>query len=188
MKLIVGLGNHGEDYKNTRHNIGYIILDKVAEDLEIEINKKKFAGLYGEKKINEEKVILLKPQKYMNLSGEVIKKYVDYFKIEPENILVINDDLDINVGNYKIKASGGSAGHKGLKNIEQNINTKEYGRLKIGISNNKVIDSRSYVLGLFSPEEKTRLKEVIAKSKDIIKDFIIFDISKIMNDYNKKNK
>ena len=122
MKLIVGLGNPGLEYNNTRHNVGFMAIDKLSEYLSIEINKNKFDGLYGEGIINNEKIILLKPQKYMNLSGEVIKKYIDFYKIDIQDLLIINDDLDLPVGKIKIKYKGSCGGHNGLRNIEQNLN------------------------------------------------------------------
>jgi len=133
MKLIVGLGNPGKEYENTRHNTGFMAIDEYAKINNIDFNKNKFDGLYTDILVNNEKVILLKPQKYMNLSGEVIYKYMDYFKIKKEDILIIYDDMDLDVGTFKIRFKGGSAGHNGLKNIESNISSNEYKRIKIGI-------------------------------------------------------
>ena len=110
--------------------------------------------------INGEKIIVLKPQKYINLSGEVIRKYIDFYKIPIENILVINDDMDLEVGAFKLRLSGGSAGHNGLKNIESHLNTKEYKRIKVGISKNNMFDKKDYVLGKISKDEEEKLKEI----------------------------
>lgn len=107
MYLVVGLGNPEEDYSNTRHNMGFDTINKIAKEYEIEINKKKFKGLYGNGIIEEEKVILLKPQTYMNLSGESIKEIVDFYKIENEKIIVIYDDMDIDIGTIKLRKKGG---------------------------------------------------------------------------------
>ena len=134
MKLIVGLGNKGKEYDNTRHNIGFMALDRILEEYNLVLNKEKFNGLYIDTVINGEKIIFLKPLKYMNLSGEVIKKYIDFFKIEISDILIISDDMDLDIGRYKLRYKGSSGGHNGLKNIEQNIGTNVYKRLKIGIS------------------------------------------------------
>ena len=123
MKLIVGLGNPGKEYENTRHNIGFIFIDNYAKSKNIDINTEKFNGLYTKTTINNEQVILLKPLSYMNLSGEVVKKYVDYFKININDILVINDDLDMDLGRIRLRLSGSSGGHNGLKNIALNLNT-----------------------------------------------------------------
>ena len=130
MKLIIGLGNPGNEYENTRHNIGFRAIDEIAKSMNTTINQKKFDGLYTKLFINGQNIILLKPQKYMNLSGEVIKKYVDFFKIDMCDILVISDDLDMKVGLFKLKYKGSSGGHNGLKDIELNLNTQNYKRLK----------------------------------------------------------
>ena len=154
MKLIVGLGNPGKKYEKTRHNIGFMMLDKYVDKKNI-MDKwsLKFNGLYIQTEINKNKVIFLKPQSFMNLSGGVVKKYVDYFKINIEDILIISDDLDLNIGNFKLKDKGSSGGHNGLKDIENNLGTNEYKRLKIGISNNKNIDTKDYVLGKINSDE-----------------------------------
>lgn len=184
MKLIVGLGNPGKEYQNTRHNIGFASIDYLAEQLGVLVNNKKMNGLYTQTIIEGEKVILLKPQKYINLSGEVIKAYINYYKLEVDDVLIISDDLDMQVGAYKLKSRGSSGGHNGLKNIELNLNTDEYQRLKIGISNNKDIDTKNYVLGLFNNSEEKIVKDVINKTKLISMDFIKMDFASLMNKYN----
>ena len=186
MKLIVGLGNPGDEYKNTRHNIGWIFIDALANDLGITIEKKKFNGLYAETNINGEKVILLKPLSYMNLSGEVVSKYLSYFKIKVEDMLVINDDLDLEFGKIRLRENGSSGGHNGLKNIALNIKSEDFKRVKFGISNNKNIDTKDYVLGSFSKEEKEILEEKKETMINILKDFISLDFDRLMNKYNKK--
>lgn len=185
MKLIVGLGNPGKEYVNTRHNIGFMVIDKLLETYGYEKEKSKFGGIYYESLINNNKVILLKPQKYINLSGEVIKKYIDYFKIDIDDILIINDDLDLNAGNFKLKMSGSSGGHNGLKNIELNLGTKEYKRFKIGISNNKDINTKDYVLGKIGNDIEN-INEVIELSPKIIYDYLNMSFVDLMSKYNKK--
>lgn len=188
MKLIVGLGNPGKEYENTRHNIGFMIIDNYVNTKNLGLFKEKNNGLFLKTKIDNEDVIFLKPQSYMNLSGEVVRKYLDFYKINLEDILVISDDLDLMVGNFKLKSSGSSGGHNGLKNIEQHIATRNYKRLKIGISNRKDIDTKDYVLGKLSKEEQIELEEVKKKSIDIIDDYFQLDFSKLMNKYNQKNR
>ena len=183
MKLIVGLGNKGNEYKNTRHNVGFMALDEYLKKYHIELNKSKFDGLYCETNINGEKVILLEPQKYMNLSGDVIIKYVNYFKIDISDILIIHDDMDLEIGTYKIRYKGGPGGHNGLKNIENNLKTDEYKRIKIGISKNN-IDMIDYVLGKFSSDELAKLNPVIKIIPDIIDDFVSLSFENLMNKYN----
>lgn len=187
MKLIVGLGNPGKEYEKTRHNTGFIILDSFALKNNVSIDKNKYNGLYGETTINNEKVILLKPQTYMNLSGECVQKFVNFYKINVEDILVINDDLDLDVGRIRLRRSGDSGGHNGLKNIELNLGTKEFKRLKIGISKNKSFDTKDYVLGKFSKEEYEILTKLLEVTNDLLEDFISVDFEKLMSKYNGTN-
>lgn len=185
MKLIVGLGNPGNEYNNTRHNIGFMMIDNILESLNITTGKEKMGGLYFETNINGEKIIFLKPSKYINLSGDVIKKYIDFYKIDLEDIFIIHDDLDLEIGSYKLREKGGSGGHNGLKNIENNLKTKNYHRMKIGISNNKNMDTKDYVLGHLSKEEQKKLNEIIALGPMILNDYLNMSFSNLMNKYNK---
>lgn len=184
MKLIVGLGNPGKEYENTRHNIGFMVIDNYVKKSKLSDPKNKFNGIYYETKINDEKVIFLKPQKYMNLSGEVVRSYIDFFKIDVSNILIIHDDLDLEISHYKLKSKGSSGGHNGLNNIEVHLATNVYKRLKIGISKNNMIETKDYVLGKFSKEEKEVLFTVIQKSEEIINDFSVLTFPNLMNKYN----
>lgn len=184
MKLIVGLGNPGKEYENTRHNIGYIFIDNYAKEKEIEINKEKFNGLYTKTKIKDEDVILLKPLSFMNLSGEVVRKYVDFFKINIEDILIINDDLDLETGRIRLRPFGSSGGHNGLKNIELNLNTNRFKRLKIGIANNKNIDTKDYVLGKFSKEELEIINSKKETVNKLLDDFLDNTFDTLMCKYN----
>lgn len=186
MKLIVGLGNPGKEYVNTRHNVGFSIIDAYANRHHLTIDKTKFNGRFVEFIYQGEKIILLKPLSYMNLSGEVVQKFVDYYKIPIENILIVHDDLDLSLGTYKLKANGSSGGHNGLKNIELHLATREYKRLKIGISNNKDIDTKDYVLGTFSMEEQKILASIQDTILNIIDDSITHSFSSLMNQYNRK--
>ena len=184
MKLIVGLGNPGSEYINTRHNVGYMVLDKLKEKYNLNFSKNKFTGSYAETTINGEKYMLLLPEKYMNLSGEVVSDYVKYFKINIEDILIISDDLDMPIGKIKLKANGSSGGHNGLKNIEKHLNTSEYKRLKIGIANNKDIDTKDYVLGKFNTSEKQLINIALETALNIVEDFSILSFDRLMNKYN----
>lgn len=186
MKLIVGLGNPGAEYQNTRHNIGFQMIDLFAKSLGVDISKSKFNGLYGEINVAGEKVILLKPQSYINLSGEVIRKFVDFYKIDISDLIVISDDLDLNVGTFKIKKKGSSGGHNGLKNIELHLGTQEYKRIKIGISNNKKIDTKDYVLGHLSSSEQEMLSEVKKKVLQVLNDYFVMSFDNLMCKYNIK--
>lgn len=184
MKLIVGLGNPGDCYKNTRHNIGFIVLDNFANLKGVKIDKKKFNGLYGELFINNEKVILLKPLSYMNLSGEVVSKFVNYFGIDINDILIISDDLDLPFLKYRLRLFGSSGGHNGLKNIEIMLNSNKFKRLKIGIGNNKMIDTKDYVLGKFSSDDMKKLNDILPVIDLILEDFCKISFENVMNKYN----
>ena len=184
--MIVGLGNPGKEYKDTRHNMGFMFIDNFASTLGIKLEKEKFQGLYDIVEIEDEKVLLLKPQSFINLSGEVIRRFVDYYKINIADILIISDDLDQEIGRFKLKYQGSSGGHNGLKNIEQNLNTSEYKRLKIGISNNKLIDTKDYVLGKISKEDKDIICNLYPIVDNILRDFIKLDFSMVMNKHNRK--
>lgn len=186
MKLIVGLGNKGKEYNNTRHNIGFMSIDKIAAIYNTEINQSKFEGLYTILNIDKEKVILLKPQKYMNLSGEVIKKYVEYFDIRLDDILIISDDLDMPIGKIKIKIKGSSGGHNGLKNIESQLKSPNYKRIKIGISNDKNIETKDFVLGKFNKQEQDEINKILDIIPNIFKDYLELGFDNVMNKYNKK--
>ena len=184
MKLIVGLGNPGNEYKNTRHNVGYMALEKCSEKYNFEFNKSKFTGKYADTIINGEKYIFLLPEKYMNLSGEVLIEYVNYFKINIDDILIISDDLDMPTGKIKLKPNGSSGGHNGLKNIELHLGTPNYKRVKVGIANNKLIDTKDYVLGKFTSEEKNLIDEATDKVVSNVSDFSLLTFDKLMIKYN----
>ena len=186
MKLIVGLGNPGKEYENTRHNAGFKFIDEYAKSKGLTFNQNKFKGLYTTFINNGEKIILLKPQKYMNLSGEVVRDFVNFFKIKTDDILIICDDLDTPLGKIKIKYKGSSGGHNGLKNIEQNINTNEYKRIKIGISNDKNEDRINYVIGKMPKEDLNKLNEVTSRSPEILEDYLNLKFDNLMNKYNTK--
>lgn len=186
MKLIVGLGNPGQEYENTRHNVGFQSLDNYASKNNLTFSKTKFSGSYCELNKNSEKIILLKPQKYMNLSGEVVRDFVRFYKINIADILVISDDLDMPVGKIKLREKGSCGGHNGLRNIEMHLGTQNYKRLKIGISNNKLVDTKDYVLGKFNQEDQELIKNSVLVAGNIIEDFFKMDFNNLMNKYNKK--
>lgn len=184
MKLIVGLGNPGREYNNTRHNIGFMCIDKIAENFKVDFTLNKFSGLYTQFNYKGEKIILLKPGKYMNLSGEVVRDFVNFFKIDINDVLIICDDLDTKVGTYRLRYKGSSGGHNGLKNIELHLSTKEYKRIKVGISNDKNIDTKDYVLGRFTKEEIELINPIIDKMPNIIEDYLNLPFDNVMNKYN----
>ena len=182
MKLIVGLGNPGKKYNNTRHNSGFMAIDNYIRKNNL-IEKSKFNGIYSEIMINNEKIILLKPQTYMNLSGSCVIQFVNYYNINIEDIYVIYDDVDYEIGKFKIKRNGSSGGHNGIKSIINNLKTENIKRIKIGISKN-TIPLEDYVLKKFSKEEKNRIDNVISSICDVIDDIAYLDIDKLMEKYN----
>lgn len=187
MKLIVGLGNPGKQYDNTRHNVGFNLIDKIVEEKSLGKFSNKFQAEYIETIINGEKVVLIKPSTYMNLSGISVKKFIDYYKIDLKNVLVIHDDLDMDLGRIKIVFNSSSGGHNGIKNIEENLSgQRNYYRLKIGISNNKDVDTKDYVLGKFDKVSKEKLSIIYNNLINIVDDFISMTPDLLMNKYNKK--
>lgn len=189
MFLIVGLGNPEEKYDNTRHNIGFEAIDYIAKKYNIDINRKKFKGEYGEGFIENEKVILMKPTTYMNLSGECIREVIDFYKLTNEDILVIYDDISLDLGKIRIRRKGSAGGHNGIKSIIAHVGSDEFSRIKIGVGQPKG-DLVNYVLGKFSKEEKEVLEEVLEVSKLATDTIIREDINSAMNKYNgfKANK
>ena len=184
IKLVVGLGNPGKEYQNTRHNMGFMVIDELAKRLEIYKWKERDGALYFDCHLDMCRVIFIKPQKYINLSGDVMIKFVNFLDIKTEDILVVSDDLDLPLGSIKLKEKGSSGGHNGLKNIEENIKTDQYKRLKIGISNNKDIDTKDYVTGKLSKEEISNLNKILEIAENIVIDYIKIDFERLMNKYN----
>lgn len=188
MKLIIGLGNPGKEYENTRHNIGFFMVDQYLKFKGVNQYKTKFNGLYVDIVVHGEKVLFLKPQSYMNLSGEVVRKFVDFYKISIDDILVISDDLDLNVGNFKLKDKGSSGGHNGLKNIELHLGSQNYKRIKIGIANNKNIDTKDYVLGKFRLEDIKIYQELSQTIIQILDEYFTLSFDHLISKYNRKNR
>ncbi len=185
MKLIVGLGNPGIEYENTRHNIGFMVLDNWMNYHNYKFDKKKFNGEYAIIKYDNEDVIILKPLSFMNLSGTVVSAFVNYFKIDINDILVIYDDKDIELGCVKLKKNGSCGGHNGIRNIIDNLKTDNIKRLKVGLSKNNT-DMVSFVLGKFTNEEKCKLKDVLCNTNKILDDYLSLSFDNLMNKYNKK--
>ena len=186
MKLIVGLGNPGREYDKTRHNIGYMFLDYLNNNVKFSVNKKMNAMEYS-CKINDEKIIYIKPMSFMNNSGIVVKNYVDFYRIDLSDILIIQDDLDMSVGKYKLLFNHGDGGHNGIKNIILNLGSREFLRLKIGISKAD-INTKDYVLGNFTKSENKILDDTFLKLKDFISDYIEYNIDILMGKYNIKEE
>ncbi len=185
MFLIVGLGNPEEEYSNTRHNMGFDTINKLANEYNIKINKNKFKGLCGNGIIENEKVILLKPQTYMNLSGESIKEAMAFYKIKSENIIVIYDDIDIEPGVIKIRKKGGPGGHNGMKSVISEIDTQNFPRIRIGIgkpeNKGQLIE---YVIGKMPQTDKDILEKATILGKEAILEIIKNGVDIAMNKFN----
>ena len=185
MFLIVGLGNPEEEYSNTRHNMGFDTINKLANEYNIKINKNKFKGLCGNGIIENEKVILLKPQTYMNLSGECIKEAMAFYKIKSENIIVIYDDIDIEPGIIKIRKKGGPGGHNGMKSVISEIDTQNFPRIRIGIgkpeNKGQLIE---YVIGKMPQTDKDILEKATTLGKEAIIEIIENGVDIAMNKFN----
>ena len=184
--LIFGIGNIGHDYENTRHNIGFDVLDKLALELNVSFDSVKLA-FRAEAKHKGKKLILIKPNNYVNNSGKSLSYWIKKEKVDTNNILVICDDLNLYFGNIKIKSKGNSGGHNGLKDIEEYLGNSNYSRIKIGISNDKNISMSDYVLGKWTKEEQSKIPLLTNKSIEIIFSFLQTGLESTMNFYNKKN-
>ena len=163
MKLFVGLGNPGERYILTRHNVGFMVLDKLIKQLSIEGWDKKFDSFFNKIIIDQKSIILLKPLTFMNVSGHAVQKVKNFYGIDPNNIVIIHDDIDLELGKIKLKKGGGDGGHNGLKSIIKLIGS-EFNRIRIGIGRPEKISVSSYVLNNFREEEVPLLKKIILKS------------------------
>ena len=184
MKLIVGLGNPGREYEDTRHNVGYMVVDNFVKANALGTFTEKFNALLLKTTFNNEQLIIVKPLSYMNLSGDVVRKVVDYYKIDVSDIIVIHDDLDMPVGKIKLKLGGSSGGHNGIKDITNKLGNENYKHLKIGIANNKNIDTKDYVLGKFKDNDLKEIMFAIYHTNDILKDYFKYDLNDLMSRYN----
>ena len=185
MYLIVGLGNPEQDYSNTRHNMGFNTINKLAKQYEIEITRNKFKGIYGTGIIENEKVILLKPQTYMNSSGESIKEILQFYKIDINNLIIIYDDIDIEPGVIKVRKTGGPGTHNGMKSVVHELNTQNFKRVRVGIGMpNEKEDLIEYVIGAIPEEDKKELDKGTDLAKDAIIEIIKNGIDIAMNKFN----
>lgn len=183
MFLIVGLGNPGMEYENTRHNIGFKVIDNIAKEYNIEINRQKFKGICGEGFINGKKVMLLKPSTYMNLSGESVREVVDFYNLENDDILVIYDDISLEAGKLRIREKGSAGGHNGIKSIIAHLGSDVFARIKVGIGQPNV-DLVKFVLGKFTKEEMITLNESIEASTKATEEIINSGVKTAMNQFN----
>jgi peptidyl-tRNA hydrolase, PTH1 family len=188
MWIIAGLGNPGKEYQKTRHNVGFLVLDQLAPQLDIRLAERKFESILGKGERAKHKVLLLKPQTYMNRSGEAVVQVLNYYKIKPERLLVVVDDFNLVLGALRFRARGSAGGHHGLESVAQQLGTTDFKRLRIGIgtAGNKDAD---FVLGTFSKEEMAVIKETIGRAAEAIGFLLGHSFENTMNRYNfKENK
>lgn len=188
MIVIVGLGNPGKEYSNTRHNVGFSVLDMLSEKWNIPIIEKKMKALIGKGIIDGQKVLLVKPQTYMNLSGESLREVVDYYKVDPENeVIVIYDDIALPVGALRVRPKGSAGGHNGIKNIILHLHSETFLRIRVGVGEKpSYMDLKDYVLGRFSPMEGKEEKEAFEKACDATVMLVNGKVDEAMNLYNRK--
>lgn len=189
MYIIAGLGNPGREYNMTRHNIGFHTIDYIADTRKVKLNKLKFKAVYGECEIGGEKVYLVKPQTYMNLSGESIGEMARFYKIPPENIIVINDDISLETGRIRVRQKGSAGGHNGLKSIIYQLQSDQFPRIKMGVGTPKHedYDLADYVLGRFTKEEIPVMEDAIIKADKAAEEIIKRGVESAMNKFNGKN-
>nr|WP_291233597.1 aminoacyl-tRNA hydrolase [Frisingicoccus sp.] len=189
MYLIAGLGNPSKTYEGTRHNVGFAMIDALADAFQIDVTTKKHKAIVGRGVIEGMKVILAKPQTYMNLSGESIREIVDFYKIDPENMIIIYDDISLDVGRLRIRKKGSAGGHNGIKNIIAHLGTDVFPRIKVGIGEKpQGWDLADYVLSKYSKEEQQALREASDDVIGAVKLMVMDNIDAAMNQYNAKKR
>ena len=186
MILIVGLGNPGKQYEQTGHNIGFDVIDYMANKYNIDVNREKFKGICGEGFIENKKVILLKPLTYMNLSGESIRELANFYKLEDDEIIVVYDDISLDIGRLRIREKGSAGGHNGIKSIIQNLGGDKFPRVKVGVGQPKD-NLVNHVLGKFSKEDREHIEKVIPVVSDAIVEIVKNDAKESMNKFNGVN-
>ena len=190
MFLIAGLGNPDKEYEGTRHNVGFSVIDKLSEEYNIAVDARKHRALIGKGYMDGQKVILAKPQTYMNLSGESIRSLLDYYKVDEETeLIVIYDDISLDVGALRIRAKGSAGGHNGIKNIIAQLGTQVFPRIKVGVGEKPSrYDLADYVLGHFSKAEQVQIEEGFENAVHAVQTIMTEGIEAAMNQYNRKKK
>ena len=187
--LVVFLGNPGLKYRSTRHNAGFLAADAVERDCGVSIDRLRFHALTAQAELGGQKVLLMKPQTYMNLSGECIRQVMDYYKVDPSEFIVIYDDISLGVGQIRIRAKGSAGGHNGIKNIIAHLGGQVFPRIKVGVGEKPPKwDLADYVLGHFSKEEQEQMEEGYEHAVCAVKEIVTGNIEAAMNEYNRKKK
>lgn len=187
MYIIVGLGNPTREYQATRHNVGWDVITRISDDYKIPLDFKKHKAICGKGYIEGEKVVIAQPITYMNLSGESVRELMDFYKVSPEEIIIIYDDISLEVGQLRIRKKGSAGGHNGIKSIISHLGTDEFPRIKVGVGDKpKDWDLADYVLSRFLPEEQQAIREALKDSSDACRAIISSGIDVAMNQYNRK--
>ena len=188
MYLIAGLGNPDKKYENTRHNVGFMTIDTLAEKLGVAVTTRKFKAFCGQGMIGSEKVLLMKPQTFMNLSGEAVQQAVRFYKISPEHVIVVSDEVSLPVGKIRIRRSGSAGGHNGLKNIIQNLGTDNFPRIRMGVgaAPHPDYDMADWVLGTFKNQDAEDMAEAAKKVSSAVQSYIVDGPDKAMNRFNQR--
>ena len=185
MHLIVGLGNPGENYYDSRHNIGFLAVDLLADKIGVKLSRQGYSSLYNIGKINGNRVFLMKPQTYMNKSGIAVRHAMDFYKIDTKSIIVIHDEMDLPLERVKIKKNGGSAGHNGIKSIENQLGTNDFNRVRIGVGKPEYKDEGAkHVLSSFTRDERNKIDHILEKAVCAAEEIVNNGIDKAMNDFN----
>ena len=188
MIVIAGLGNPGKKYENTRHNMGFLTIDRIAEKNDIKVNKIKHRALVGDGFISGHKVLLVKPQTYMNLSGESLREVMNYYNVDIEDLIVIYDDFDIETGSLRIRKKGSAGSHNGLKSVIYQLKNDGFPRVRVGIGKSGSLDWKDFVLGKVGGAESDAISQAISNAADAVECMISEGIDIAMNKYNKKKK
>jgi PTH1 family peptidyl-tRNA hydrolase len=184
MKMIVGLGNPGDEYADTRHNTGFKVIDLLAESLGIDVRKKKFGARFGMGELAGEKLILLKPWQFMNLSGQAVSTTMGFYKLSVSNLLVVTDDMDLQTGRIRLRSKGSAGGHNGLADVIDKLGTNEFARCRVGIGHGSDEEAVDYVLDKPSETERPLLVGAIDRARDAVLCWIEFGIETAMNKFN----
>ena len=184
MFVIAGLGNPGKKYEKTRHNMGFLVIDRIAEKCGIDVSRIKHRALVGDGIISGRKVLLVKPQTYMNLSGESIGEIMGYYHVEPENLIVIYDDFDIDMGSLRIRKKGSAGSHNGMKSVIAHVGSQDFPRVRVGIGSSGDRDWKDFVIGRVGKKEQDILKDAVDRAADAVISILEEGIDRAMNRYN----
>lgn len=188
VKMIVGLGNPGEEYIGTRHNVGFTVIDSLSKQLKVDLKKRKFGAAFGQSEFEDKKLILLKPQQYMNCSGQVVATAAGFYKLSPNDLLVVTDDMALEPGRIRIRARGSAGGHNGLADIIEKLGSCEFGRLRIGIGRDVNETAHNYVLDKPTDRDRPLIEAAIVKAQQAVICWVRYGVEAAMNEFNAKDE